>query len=564
MKDYSQIIKGMTGTLWVIQEDSLQMIVDIVNRRLAGEIPSDEEIRLRIEAADNGDREHERLQVGGGVGVLPVYGPLFPKANLMTELSGATSMEQLRADLDTLVADDSVKTIVLDVDSPGGTVDMTQETGEAILAARSVKPIYAVANNMAASGAHWLSSMATKFYSTPSGKVGSIGVLGLHEDRTQANANQGRKITIINAGEYKAAGHPDKKLSEKDRDYLQGFVDEAHEVFIDAVATGRGISAEKVKSEWADGRVFSAKTAAEMGMIDEVKTLDVVLGELLMENKATPVYGTKLAAAITKTHMASNKDMQLLSSSGSLSYKSEVADKEHSEPGTQGENGEPVPRERESEPVRFYPQTDPKSDENHPEGSVQMEDSELRELLGIGPEDDLNEKIAVLMSAAADKERKDALNAKARKFTEDYPEEAAELERMKLDGRTTAAREFADSFLNLQHDGKVYAVPMPLREKIEQAHLDFTAGNLDLNGFSELIKEAAEGSLSKVELGTRGTATTEEDQDDDVLVRNLAAEAKRISKEENMDYGDAMTQAMAEHPDWAQAYDRIRPSAKRR
>src|SRR5687767_1856587 len=225
MKDYSQIISGMQSTLWLIQKDSLQTIVNIVNRRLSGDPLDEQEIRLRIEAAENGDREVTRLEVGGGVGVLPLYGPIFPKSNMMTELSGATSLQMFRNDLQTLLGDDKVESIVLDIDSPGGVSDMVEETAQDILSGRNIKPIYAVANTTCCSAAHWLAAQATKFYSTPSGKVGSIGVYTVREDVSEQDKAQGRKVTVISAGDLKSTGNPHVPLTEEERAYLQEGVD---------------------------------------------------------------------------------------------------------------------------------------------------------------------------------------------------------------------------------------------------------------------------------------------------------------------------------------------------
>ena len=233
----------------------------------------------------------------------------------------------------------------------------------------------------------------------------------------------------------------------------------------------------------------------------------------------------------------------------------EVAEKEHSEPGTLGPDNEPIPRERESEPVRFLPQTDPKSDENNPEGSKVMEEGELRELLGAGPDDDLKEHIAGLMSVQAEKEREKAKELEATAFSETYPDQAAELADLRDRNRKRDAKEFADSFAIIEKEGRRYTIPVPVREKLEAAHLEFSEGKMDVKNFTELSKELTETQL--VELSERGTSVTPEDEDDAVLAKKLSEEATKVSKEEKMSFGDAVAKVSTEHPEWAEAYSRI-------
>jgi ClpP class serine protease len=221
VEEYPQIVRAITGTPWLIVPENLEAILDIVNMRLNGQAFSDDELRMRLDAAKDSDRENPNVQVDGGVGVLSLYGPMFPKANLMTMLSGATSLETFQNDLQTLVDDDKVKQIVIDYNSPGGTSDMVHETGDLIRQARDVKPIYGIANTIAGSGALWLLAQSTKAYATPSGKVGSLGVYTTHEDLSAQDEKDGRKITIISAGHLKTAGDPHEPLSDEARAYLQ-------------------------------------------------------------------------------------------------------------------------------------------------------------------------------------------------------------------------------------------------------------------------------------------------------------------------------------------------------
>jgi len=182
--------------------------------------------------------------------------------------------------VETLVADSSVKTVVLDMNTPGGVAAGIPETAGRIYRARGKKPIIAVANGMAASAGYWLGTAADKLYVTPSGEVGSVGVFSVHYDQSQAMAAEGVKPTIIKAGKYKAEMNPLEPLTDEARDYEQAVVDEIYAEFLSAVATQRGTSVAKVRSDFGEGRTVSAKKAVAAGMADGVATLQQVIGRI--------------------------------------------------------------------------------------------------------------------------------------------------------------------------------------------------------------------------------------------------------------------------------------------
>ncbi len=121
---------------------------------------------------------------------------------------------------------DTVKTIVLNVHSPGGNVMGIQEFASELFAARKKKHIIAVANHTMASAAYWIASQAHEIVASPSAFVGSIGVLAMHEDRSGQNEMLGIKHTIISAGKFKAEGSEDFPLSDAAHEHLQAQVEE--------------------------------------------------------------------------------------------------------------------------------------------------------------------------------------------------------------------------------------------------------------------------------------------------------------------------------------------------
>lgn len=561
MKDYRHIISGMTSTPWLIQKDSLAMILDIVNQRLSGEYMDDEDIRLRIEAADNGDREHSRVEVGGGVGIMPLYGPMFPKSNLMTELSGATSLEAFTADLRSLVSNDKVESIVIDIDSPGGASDMTPETGAEIKAATEVKPVYAVANTVAGSGAYWLGSQATKFYSTPSGKVGSIGVYTVHEDRSKQDEAEGRKVSFISAGEFKTAGNPHEPLTSEARAYLQEYVDELMEDFVGAVMEGRGMDREAVL-QFADGRLFSASKGTSLGMIDGVKTLDDVVGPLLN----SPIPATRLHSAMTKHH----ENAKTFTSAEVLD---ESVEKEHSEPGTIGPDGEPIPKTDDdgdrgqkggsridTPPIELE---DKVGDELTLEaaqeqlGAAQGQLTQLREVFSLDSDADLlaharsvNDELAPLREAReAAEERKS--------FRTEFPSEFEEMQELKAVRVKDNAKEFAGNYERfVKDDGTVTTQGFAQRTigDIEEAHKALADGSITEEHLSNMLNSIAEVGI--VEYKERGSARAKEPSAiDPSKPRNAFFErVKEVAEQNELTFEKAIPAAAKMYPDEYEAY----------
>src|SRR5215467_6271108 len=130
-------------------------------------------------------------------------------------------MDGIRARLEAAAANPDVSAIVLDVDSPGGTVAGTPETAAAVRRAAEVKPVVAVANSLAASAAYWIASQASSLVVGPSADVGSIGVISAHIDRSKMLEDMGLRVTVVSAGRYKAEGNPFAPLSDEAKANMQ-------------------------------------------------------------------------------------------------------------------------------------------------------------------------------------------------------------------------------------------------------------------------------------------------------------------------------------------------------
>ena len=270
---YSNIISEICATPWAITRAKLETIIGIVEARDAG-VKMSSEIREQLEAV-NAARE-ERTGQRQGVAVIGLHGTLSHRPSLFT--SGGLSTSEFTQVFNQAVQDERIASIVLDVDSPGGSVFGTQEAADAVFASRGIKPITAVANAEAHSAAYHIASQADEFVVIPSGMAGSIGVILPHVDDTEATEKAGYRVEYITAGENKAEGWQ-TSLSEEYRDHLQSIVDSYYEPFVANVARGRGVSVDEVLEKFGQGRSYGAEQLLQRGMVDRIATFDEVLDE---------------------------------------------------------------------------------------------------------------------------------------------------------------------------------------------------------------------------------------------------------------------------------------------
>jgi signal peptide peptidase SppA len=219
----------------------------------------------------------------GAVAVLPLTGVLTPRGSFLSLLFGgaAGGLMDFRAAFGEAVASPDVAAIVLDVDSPGGLVDLVPETAAEVRGARGSKPIVAVANTQASSAAFWIATQADELVVTPSGLVGSVGVYGVHEDWSRHDRELGVDTTFIYAGRFKVEGNAVEPLSDEAREVWQQDVDDLYAMFLEDVAAGRGVTVDAVRDGYGEGRTLNATRAVEAGMADRVATLESVVGSLV-------------------------------------------------------------------------------------------------------------------------------------------------------------------------------------------------------------------------------------------------------------------------------------------
>lgn len=304
MKRYDRIMEAVFTSPWAILPEKLAAIKSfILHKQKIGAFDDhggDDAHRAELGVIEA--KARPAASVKGNIAVMPLFGVLAQRMDMMDEISGGTSTEKFGKQFMAAVNDPSIKAIVINIDSPGGNVYGTQELADLIYQAREQKHIVAIANSLAASAAYWIGTAADEFVCTPSGEVGSIGVITVHEDWSEAFAEAGVKPTIIQAGEFKSEGTYYKPLSEEAITAIQSKVDIYYDAFVNGVARNRGVSAKVVKSDFGQGRVLTAQAAKAAGMIDRVDTLDGVLARLGAGNStSTP---TRMSADLARRSLA--------------------------------------------------------------------------------------------------------------------------------------------------------------------------------------------------------------------------------------------------------------------
>jgi len=211
----------------------------------------------------------ELYYVENGTAVIEITGALTKTESIFSYLYGGTSYSFIQAAVKSAANDNSVEQIILNIDSPGGTVSGVEATAQVIREVRQKKPIIAFASGQMASAAYWIGSAANRIVAEATSEIGSIGVLMCHYDFSEWDKNEGLKRTFITAGKYKAIGNDSEPLTDEARDIFQDELDAIYKIFVDSVALNRGTDTKSILKV-ADGRVFIGAWAKDKGLVDEI------------------------------------------------------------------------------------------------------------------------------------------------------------------------------------------------------------------------------------------------------------------------------------------------------
>jgi signal peptide peptidase SppA len=277
------LLGQLASQAWAMHPDHLANLSSVLHRWSVGEAASPD-VMAEVHAAQaaRAARKATPTNAAGNIAVLNLWGVMSQKANMVDEASGGggTSTQAFTAAFKDAMSDTSVAAILIDLDSPGGSVSGTPELAAEVLKARGVKPVYGFVNGLAASACYWVASACEAIYSTQSGSAGSIGVYTAHTDASEAMKKAGLAQEFISAGKYKVEGSSNGPLSAEARAFTQSQIDTYYNVFTNDVARGRGVAAAAVRNGFGQGRCLLADDALRAGLIDGICSFEQVVAKL--------------------------------------------------------------------------------------------------------------------------------------------------------------------------------------------------------------------------------------------------------------------------------------------
>ena len=199
---------------------------------------------------------------------------------------GGYNHQTFMKQLNYLKDDDSVKGVIIRVNSPGGGVMESAEIHDKLveIQKKSKKPVYISMGATAASGGYYISTAAKKIYASPETLTGSLGVIMEGINYKGLADKYGVDFVTIKSGKYKDIMSPTRKMTEAERKILQTMIDHSYQGFIKVISEGRHMSVDKVK-QIADGRVYDGRQAKELNLIDGFGYLDDVIKQMKKNEK---------------------------------------------------------------------------------------------------------------------------------------------------------------------------------------------------------------------------------------------------------------------------------------
>lgn len=257
------------GTLWALLPDMAEDTLRAISRETdMAEKPVNPQ---SLSYLPGNDAESAPYSVENRVAIIDVSGPIDRKARISfwTGLPYTAGQDKIRAAIETALADREVGAILLSIDSPGGIVSGTKELADYIASIRGQKPIAAYADGLCTSAAFWLAAATGEIYAPTTAQVGSIGVIAVLTDWTRAADKAGITRTVIHSGKWKAAGSPDKALTDEERALFQGRLETLHQIFTSDVAKHLDLLTA-ANPTWAEGQTFLGTEALELGLVSKL------------------------------------------------------------------------------------------------------------------------------------------------------------------------------------------------------------------------------------------------------------------------------------------------------
>ena len=300
---YPHLAARLFNTPLLVHPGKLDAIIAGLGGRLLGSavqldaVADSAGIAPEMFSTRRGERGDAGYVITDGVAVIHASGALVHRSRMDGASSYLLGYNELAIQVEAAQSDPSVHAVLQVWDSPGGEVSGAFEYAQRMHALRGSKPMWAIADSMAASAAYLGGSAFEHLAVSSTGYVGSIGVVMRHVDFSRALDNDGIRVTHIFAGSHKVDGNPYEPLPKSVQAEMQAEIDGLYTMFVDAVAQHRGISAESVRATQA--QVYRGEAAVSLGLADRVATTDQLISELSAQRART--YPAGPSARITAT-----------------------------------------------------------------------------------------------------------------------------------------------------------------------------------------------------------------------------------------------------------------------
>ena len=283
------VVDLLCSQAWAMHEPTLLALRNIVFRHEEGQRLSAEDAAQAVR--DAGGVPWRTPRSGGvtsdGIATIAIQGVIARRANMVNGSSQpkGTSIEQIDAELSRALEDDAVRAIVLDIDSPGGAVGGVSEFAQRVRT--SPKPVFALADGMAASAAYWIGSAAQRMVATRASAVGSIGVYAVMDDMHRRFESAGVHSTLVASGPRKGAGTPGTNVTEEHIASLRETIDAYAKVFFGDVQSARALTAEQLAAV-TTGQVWIGEQAVSLGLVDAIASRDEFLRSVSASIETSP------------------------------------------------------------------------------------------------------------------------------------------------------------------------------------------------------------------------------------------------------------------------------------
>ena len=297
-----------------------------------------ERLEVAMASGNAAPEQGDGYMLHGNVAVIDINGPLVNTESFWNDLFGLTSYTRIRNGLIEAASDKNVSSIVLNIDSGGGTPNGLPDVSNLIRKINTAIPVTAYTAGTMASAAYWLGSAASKVYAGPTAMVGSIGVIATLMDRTKQLEQDGITPTVIRAGSKKALANPYEPVTKEVKAEVQAQIDHLYDVFVAQVADHRGMSnSEALKA--ADGQEYIGEQSVKAGLVDGITSLDALVGGLQAQIETKRSKDTAMA----KKHLLTEREVALIAEGVNPQAAIEGAPTADETPPVEAPEGETTP-----------------------------------------------------------------------------------------------------------------------------------------------------------------------------------------------------------------------------